>query len=124
MFGRIGTCCGDPLNVSATGNQANNILPFLASWKSLEVDVAHRLVVQVCRSTRFRFEKIPVFIRGLRCEHVFILSQPVQIIGPDLHHVDPLRPMLRIVVGSPDGILFLMCKLAFNYICTPSAHFI
>jgi hypothetical protein len=57
-FGGIGTCSGDPINIGAAGDQANDMLPFLASRKRLEVNVAHRLPLEVRRSApakqRFR----------------------------------------------------------------------
>ena len=43
---------------------------------------------------------------------------PVEIIGPPLHHLPAFRQVLGMIVSGPDRIPFAVGKLTFNHIRT------
>ena len=43
MFSGIGTCCGDPLDIGSSGDEADDVVPLLSFWKRVEAKMTHRL---------------------------------------------------------------------------------
>ena len=53
-------------------------------------------------------------ISHVACAITITIPEVVQIIGPDLHHILALLKELRPVVGAPEWISYLVCKLLLN----------
>jgi hypothetical protein len=50
-------------------------------------------------------------------------SQFIEIIGPSLHHLDPLRPVFGCVhVSAPNVTRFLVYKSTLDVIAIPTTH--
>lgn len=67
----------------------------------------------------------PSYSPRLQLDDSCAVSKLIEIVRPDLHHLDPFGPKFRSVhVGSSNVILFLVCELPFDGVFIPLTHFV